>query len=88
MDMEVFIEKLKNAISDNDNKTFIDLIFDLSDDEIVSLKDDDLNRILEFCKQINVGHLDELFGFLENEGHNCINNALNGLNEFNNAFLG
>ncbi|TFH38824.1 MAG: hypothetical protein E4G94_11785, partial [ANME-2 cluster archaeon] len=87
MDREAFIEKLENAFEKGDKKTFIDLIFDLSDDEIVSLKDDDLNRIFKLSNLANIGNVDELSGFFENEGVNYLDNALQGLNEFNNAFL-
>ena len=88
MNREVLLGKLEACVPNNDTKTFINSIFDLTDEDIISLTDDEVNRIFSVSKQINMKNVDEFFSHLESQGGYCLNNATNGVNELNNALLG
>ena len=88
MNREVLLGKLETCIPNNDTKRFIDSIFDLTDEDIISLTEEELNRVFSISKQINMENVDEFFEYLEDEGDYCLNNSRNGIDEFNNAILG
>ena len=88
MNREVLLGKLETCIQNNDTKTFIDSIFDLTDGDIISLTDNEVNRIFSISNQINMENVNEFFEYIENEGIYCLSNATNGFDELNNALLG
>ena len=87
MNREVLLGKLETCIPNNDTKLFIDSIFDFSDEDIVSLTEEELNRIFSISKQINMENVDEFYEYLWDEGDLFLEKAVNGLDELNNSLL-
>jgi tetratricopeptide (TPR) repeat protein len=73
---EIFIAKLETAVLNKDKKSFIDLIFNLSQDNIVNFTQDKFSHIMEICRCIDISDIDELFDFLKNESDFFWGNAL------------
>ena len=76
--------KLETCIPNNDTKTFIDSIFDLTDEDIVSLSNNEINRIFSISKQINMENTDKFFEYLDEKGHYFFKKSQIGLDEINN----
>jgi len=83
MDKEAFLRQLESAVANNDKKLFIDTIFDLPADVILSFSKDEFLRIMNVSSQIYLDDADELFGFLDKNGLFFIQNGLNEVDEFN-----
>ena len=79
-----FPDQLESAVTNNDKKLFIDTIFDLPADVILSFSKDEFLRIMNVSSQIYLDDADELFGFLDKNGLFFIQNGLNEVDEFNN----
>lgn len=87
MDKEAFLHQLESSIANNDKKLFIDIIFDLPTDVIVSFTQEQFSHIISISNLISLQQVDELFDFLESEGTFFLKNALNGIDELDNSFL-
>ena len=81
------LKRLETAIANNHKQTYINTIFDFTDNDILSLTEDEINTIFTSSQKINIGNIGELFDSITNEGYFCLNNALNGINELNNALM-
>mgnify|MGYP000914512118 CR=1 FL=1 len=87
MDKDAFLHQLGYAVTSNDKKLFIDIVFDLPADVIVGFTEKEFSQIVTISKQINLRDVDELFNFLNFEGLISLQNALEGVSELNNYLL-
>ena len=88
MEKEAFLHQLEYAVTNNDKKLFINIIYNLTPDIIISFTEEELSRIVNISRQINLYDVDEFFEFLVSEGTLFFGYAFERKDELNNSFLG
>ncbi|NOR49199.1 MAG: hypothetical protein GQ533_14350 [Methanosarcinaceae archaeon] len=62
------LKKLETAIANNHKQAYIDTIFDFTDNDILSLTEDEINIIFALSRKINIGNIGEFFNYITDEG--------------------
>src|SRR5659263_623020 len=87
MNKNGLVEKLEAAVINKDKKAFINIIFDFTVDDIIALNDNEFDRILYISNELKIENVDEFFEYLQDEGSFNLDNAMNGVNEFNSILI-
>ncbi len=87
MDKETFLHQLEYAVTNNNKKLFVEIIFDLPAEVIINFTKEEFSRVISLSRLICLQQVDEFFYFLENEGLFFLNNALKGIDELNNSLI-
>lgn len=78
---------MESVIKSKDKKAFIETIFDLPVDAIVSTTEEEFSRVISLSRLISLQQVDELFYFLDSEGLYFLEKVFEGNDELNNSLI-